>query len=94
LALKRHYHNLALLRSQFWKIAVGLFVVYAIIWAIDTIWFLALTIIPGLISIPLSIRAGREAMIKEVWMLAPMVVRFVDVGVGLGLGWYMYKRLF
>jgi len=73
---------------------VGLLVVYAIIWAIDTIWFLVMTIIPSLISIPLSIRAGREAMAKEAWMLAAMVVRFVEVGVGFGLGWYMYRRLF
>lgn len=76
------------------KIAVGLFVIYAFFAAVNALWVLVSVILPGLITTPAAIFRGREAMSKEVRMTAGAIIRIVDVGVGLTLSWYLYKRLF
>ena len=84
---------IVLVSMAFPKIAIGLFVIYAIIAVIDALWVAVTVIIPALILTPVAIFRGRSAIAKEAWMFLSAIIRVIDVGVGLGLGWYMYRRL-
>lgn len=88
---------IVLISLAFPKIAVGLFVIYIIILGINALWVLA-NFLLGLSIIPIAIWEDRKQVRKAVrefaLSLPSVLVRFIETGVGIALGWYMYQRLF
>src|SRR5262245_34012170 len=82
---------IALISNVSWKIAVGLFVAYLIVYlfaiGIDALQILTTVLLPGLLAIPLAMLYGRVATGRMALTLLGAVTRIIDVGAGLAFGW-------
>jgi hypothetical protein len=89
---------IALISNASWKLAVGMFVVYLIVYlfavVIDALLVLMTMLLPSLLVSPFTIIYGRVLMGRLAWSFLTGVVGVIDAGAGLALGWYLYQRLF
>ena len=87
-----------LIGKFFWSVGVGLFLIYALITVIDCLWIVISTLLPSFVATPVAIssalRGDREALGKEGYMLAALLVRLLEAGISVIATLYLYYFFF
>lgn len=89
---------ITLISKASWKLAVGMFVVYLIVYlfavVIDALLVLLTMLVPSLLVSPFTMIYGRVLMGRLAWSFLTGVVGIIDACAGFAFGWRLYQRLF